>query len=299
MTNCPKVSIIFPNYNGGGEPIKCLKSIYSLNYPKDKIVTIVIDNHSTDGSYEEIKKKFPAVILIRNPQNLGFAKAINQGIKKAKGTYIFITNDDIVFGKDSLKNLIDFSLKNPQVGILGGKIFKKIPPGRISCAGNQMNLITGNVYSCPNPNQIKEPGWIPGCAMLVKRLVVNKIGLIDDLFTYSFDDYDYCLRAKAAGFKVVYLPTAKFWHRVSTTANKNRQLTHFQWYQSKLRFTLKYLPPASILSIFLFQTAIIPAEAIFKRDHRIIPYIKALIWNFQNLSKTLKVRKPMPLKWLI
>lgn len=289
--NHPKISIIFPNFNGGKEPLDCLESIEKINYPKSKIQIIVIDNGSTDGSREIIEKRFKWVKLIKNPKNLGFAKAINQGIKLARSSYIFITNDDIVFETNSLKNLVEYSLKDSQVGIIGGLMYKKNPRKEISTAGNRMNLLTGNVFSCPNPQKIKEPGWIPGCGMLVKKDVVDKIGLLDDLFTYSFEDYDYCLRAKAAGFKVLYLPSAIFWHRVSTTANKNRELTHFQWYQSKLRFALKNLPILNVASIFLFQTAIIPWEAIFKRDHRIIPYIKAVIWNLTNLTNTLRARK--------
>lgn len=291
MKNLPKVTITFPNYNGGQEPIECLKSIKKLNYPKDKLETIVVDNGSTDGSKELILKKFPNVLLIQNKKNLGFAKAVNQAIKSARGDYIFITNDDVVFGKKSLKNLVDYSFNNQQIGILGGLIYKKNPKNKISTAGNRMNLLTGNVFSCSNPKKIKEPGWIPGCGMLVKKSTLGKIGLLDDLFTYSFEDYDFCLRAKDADFKVIYLPKAVFWHRVSTTANKNRKLTHYQWYQSKLRFAIKNLPILNVLSILIFQTAIIPFAAVIKRDHRIIPYIKALTWNLKNLSKTLKSRR--------
>jgi len=111
------------------------------------------------------------------------------------------------------------------------------------------------------------------------------------LFTYSFEDSDYCQRARIAGFKVVYLPHAKFWHSVSATANKNRKLTHFHWYQSKLRYALKHLPIYNLFSIFIFQTLAIPPEAILKRDHRILPYTQAVLWNILNLTKTLKARR--------
>ncbi len=295
----PSVSIIFANYNGGDEPLECLKSIKNLNYPKKKIETIVVDNGSVDGSRQRILLRYSNIILKKNRENLGFAKAINQGIKIANGDYIFITNDDVVFEKESLRKLVNYSLKNPKVGILGGLMYKKNPPKKISTAGNKMNLLTGNVFSYPNPYKIKEPNWIPGCGLLVKRKVVEKIGILDDLFTYSFEDYDFCLRAKDAGYKIIYLPKAIFWHRVSTTANKNRKLTHYQWDQSKLRFTLKNLPILNIISICIFQTALIPIAAIAKRDHRIIPYAQAIIWNLKNLKDTLKKRRKEANKKLV
>ena len=121
--NYPKVSIIFPNFNGGNEPLECLASIQKLNYLKEKIETIVIDNGSSDGSDIEIKKRFPKVKLIKNKSNLGFAKAINKGINKATGNFIFVTNDDLVFEKNSLKKLIEYARLHDEIGVIGGKIF--------------------------------------------------------------------------------------------------------------------------------------------------------------------------------
>src|SRR3989344_2152428 len=178
MNDYPKVSIIFPNYNGGNEPLECLESIRKLNYPKDKIEVIVIDNNSTDGSDLKIKEKFKEVHLVKNKKNLGFAKAINQGIKRARGDYIFVGNDDLVFEQNSLKNLVDFSLKNPRVGILGGKIFFKGPPHRICSCGYVMNKWTGDVHIAGNPEKIKEPDSLQGCALLVSKKVFKKIGLL-------------------------------------------------------------------------------------------------------------------------
>src|SRR4030042_4827442 len=101
--NYPMISIIFPNYNGGQNPLECLSSIEKLNYPKSKLETIIVDNHSTDESITKIKKQYLWVKIIELKKNLGFAGGINKGIKKANGTYLFITNDDILFEKNSLK----------------------------------------------------------------------------------------------------------------------------------------------------------------------------------------------------
>lgn len=288
----PSVTITFPNFNGGKEPIDCLKSIRKLNYPKEKLQIIVVDNHSIDGSFENIKKKFPETVFIRNTKNLGFAKAVNQAIKMARGEYLFITNDDIIFEKNSLKNLIEYSLKNPQTGVLGGKIYQKANPKKIASAGYLMNKWTGNIYSAKNPNKIKDPDWIPGCTMLISKKTLKMVGLLDDNFTYSFEDYDYCLRVKKLGLRIIYLPTAIFWHGESVTANKNLNLKHVQWYQSKLRFIIKNIPIVNIVSILFLQIFLFtPYKAIVLRDGRFVPFIKGLAWNIKNIGQTLQARK--------
>lgn len=305
MKSYPKVTVIFPNFNGGKEPLDCLRSIKNLNYPKNKIGVIVIDNNSTDGSDKQIKKRFPKVILIKNQINLGFAKAINQGINQASGDYIFVANDDLVFEKNSLKNLIDFSLKNPRIGVLGGKIFFKtlknkhsfsankhsFSANKISSSGYMMNRWTGEVQLASKPNKIKEPDWIQGCAMLIPRKVFKKIGLLDENYTHLFEDYDFCLRARLAGYKIVYIPNAKFWHGESLTADKNKSLKYFHWYRNKIRFILKNYPIINIISILLFQTLLVtPYRAIFLRDGRLLPFLKGLIWNIKNFKNTLRTK---------
>lgn len=292
MKSYPKVSIIFPNYNGGKEPLECLSSTDKLNYPKEKLEVIVVDNNSKDGSDIKIKSQFPQVILIKNKKNFGFAKAVNLGIKKSSGSYVFVGNDDLVFEKNSLKNLIDYSQNNPGVGILGGKIFYKSQPKKLCSSGHSMNKWTGNVYPITSSNRIKELDWIQGCALLVPRKVLDKIGLFDPGYYIFFEDFDLAIRARDAGFKVVCLPEVTFWHGESLTVDKNKTQKYFHWYQSKIRFVLKNLPLVNILSILFIQTLfIIPYWTLILHDGRLKPFLKGLFWNLRNLNKTLKARK--------
>ena len=175
MSKYPNISIIFPNFNGGKEPIECLNSIKRLNYPKKKLEIIVIDNNSSDGSDIKIEKGFPETILIRNKTNLGFAKAINQGIKKSTGEFVFIGNNDLVFEKNSIRNLILFSLKESNLGIAGGTLVSKQDRKKIISSFQTFNYITGRVKM----NKIKitkpcEVQWVQGCAMLIPRSIFKK-----------------------------------------------------------------------------------------------------------------------------
>lgn len=290
MRKYPLVSIVFPNFNGGREPIDCLASIYRLSYPKFEV--IVIDNNSTDGSFEKIRKKFPKVKLIKNNENLGFAKAVNQGIKLSKGEYVFIGNDDIVFEKNSLKILIDSFLKDKSIGIMGGKIFSKKNKKKIISSGHMMNLWTGNIKPLKTDETQGEPFWIQGCAMLIPKLVLNKVGFLDPGFNHFFEDIDLCMRVRKIGLKVVYIPNAIFWHGDSISSNKNLPQKYYFWYKNKFRFILKNLHVYNILSIVLIQVFVItPYRSLVLRDGRLFPFLKGAGWNLLHLIETLNLRK--------
>lgn len=291
MHSFPLISIIFPNYNGGKEPIDCLKSIQKLNYPKNNIEVIVIDNASSDGSDKKIKDRFPKIKLIKLDKNYGFAKAVNIGIKKAKGELIFVGNDDLVFEKNSLKNLADFTVKNPNIGVLGGKIYLKSSPRKITSSGYMINRLTGNIYKAPNPNELKEPDWVQGCAMLIPKKVFKKVGFFDEGFKHLFEDVDFCFRTRKKGYKIVYNPEAIFWHGESTSANKNLLQKYYNWYLGKLRFVLKNLSIYNILSILFVQTfLVIPFRGLVLRDGRFLPFINALFSTTRNFPKIAKER---------
>lgn len=297
----PKVSIIFPNYNGGSEPLECIKSINNLSYPKDKIEIVVIDNNSTDESLNKIKdqkSKIKAagqtIKIIENKENVGFSRAINQGIKRSSGDYIFITNDDIVFEKSSIKSMIEHMEKNPAVGITGGKIFLKSSPKKIISCGFMMNRWNGNIFRAPDPSRIKEPDWIQGCAMMIPKTALKKLELLDSGFSHYFEDFDICLRAKKSGFSVHYLPNAIFWHGEATTGNKNKKNKYYQWYKNKIRFVIKSLPFINVLSILLFQVLIVtPYRTLFLQDGRFFPFLKGFFWNIIHLPQTLEARRNM------
>lgn len=292
MKQIPTVSIIFPNYNGGHEPLDCLASIKKLKFPQEKIEIIVIDNNSTDNSAIMIKQKYPGIKLIKMKRNYGFAKAVNIGINKSGGDYIFIANDDLVFEENSLKIMVNYLLKNKQTGLVGGKIYYKYKPHNIASSGFYMNKWTGNIFRAKQVDKIKEPDWCQGCAILIPHAILKQVGLLDSQYVLSFDDYDLCLRIKKAGFKIMYLPTALFWHGESLTVDKNKYHKYFHWYKSKLRFIIKHLPFIQILSIILVQTLfIIPYRVLILRDGRFLPFVKGLWWNLKNLSQTLNERQ--------
>lgn len=292
MKPFPSVSIVFPNFNGGKEPLECLDSISKLNYPKTQLETIVVDNHSTDGSPDKIAHRYPWVKLIRFKQNIGFIKAVNQGIKIANGAYIFIGNDDLTFSPSSLNILVKYLERNKNVGVAGGQIFYKNNPAVISAAGFNINKWTGHVYSPVDNTFSQEVDWIQGCALLTRTSLLKRLDLLDEGFGFIyFEDTDLCFRVKKAGYKIIYKSRVIFQHGATTTMNKNKPLKYFQWYKNKFRFVLKHLSLIQIFSVFSLHIFIIlPYRFLTLGDGRFIPFIKGLQWNLIHLPETLKTR---------
>lgn len=252
--NRPFVSIIFPTFNGWQDTKECLKSIANVDYPQTKIEVIVVNNASTDETAPLIRQNFSRVKLLPQKKNLGFAKAVNQGIKKSQADYILITNNDVVFDSHYLKNLVNFLQQNPDVGIVGGKVYYKHPKNKVAFPGARFNFYTGLLRPNKNPNKTAETDWVPGCNMLIKRKVLEEIGGFDEKFFFYFEDLDLCLRAKKAGYKVIYYPKAIMFHGEGASIEREGwQKKSELYYQGKTRILFKHGTKLQIVSSLLFQ----------------------------------------------
>ena len=289
----PKVTIVIPTVYGDKKPLECIKSINKLTYPQNKIQIVLIDNNSPDKSFIKLKKLFPKIITISNKSNIGFPRAVNQGIKASTSDYYFITNDDIIFEKESLKILISFAQDNPNTGICGGK---QLSPKtkRFLAGGRNFSFYTGlqkNVNSSVLPISCDQ---IDGCTMLIKKEVIKKIGLFDEGFSpiYS-EDLDYCLRAKISGFDIIFNPKALFYHHHAYTTSKTSLFNlYYLGFRNKIRIFIKHANFFQFLSfIIIHYVFILPARLIIRREPILLPAIKAIIWNIQNLQSTRKAKK--------
>jgi len=285
VSSYPFVSIIFPTLDGWQDTKKCLESITRLSYSPKRLEVIIIDNGSTDETLRQVTVNIYELTIrvIKNKKNLGFGRAVNQGIRRAKGELVFITNNDVVFEKDSIKTLVSYLNRHPEIGVVGGKILSLRSPKTILSAGHKMNPWTGNVYPSPNPEKLKEVDWIQGAGMLIPKKVIKKVGLLDESYSHFFEDFDLCLRIKRSGFKVTYFPKAIFWHGGSTTANRNINKKYFEWYKNKIRFILKNMPLANVISILFIQTClVVPYRALILQDGRFLAFVKGLFSNIKG-----------------
>ena len=295
----PLVSVIVLNWNGERCIEQCLRSLLSQNYPNYEV--IVVDNASSDGSPDIIRRKFPKVRLIVNDRNLGFAEGNNVGIKAARGYLIALFNYDAMADQNWLSELVGVIMKSKCIGIVGGPIYYFEPRDVVWAAGGKMDMLTGldwHPYQgekleesyCRNTNNID---FIPGCALLIKRDVVEKIGLLDKEFFLYYDDLDWCVRAKRAGYVCRFAPSGIVYHMVSFSWRRKPLVGYFHFMKSKFYFCLKHFPPPLIVTSIFFQMVFTFFEILW--FGRPVAYarikLRALTWNLDNLKSVIDKRK--------
>ncbi len=225
----PLVHIIVLTWNEYNDTVECLESLGKINYSNYKI--ILVDNGSRDGSIQKLRERFgkdEKVRIIANEKNLGFAGGNNVGIKYAmnKGAdAVLLINNDTIVDPNFLTELVKAEKENKQAGILGSKIYYEGDPKRIWSAGGKVSkLLTKGVHIGYDEidngqyDETKKRDYLTGCCLLIKKEVIKKIGVLaDDYFLY-YEDTDYCLRARKAGYDCLYIPASKIWHKVSRSS---------------------------------------------------------------------------------
>lgn len=218
----PKVSIIILNWNGKNDTVECIDSLKNVHYEKYDI--IVVDNGSSDDSADFLEKKYPSVKIIRNKENLGFTGGNNVGIKMAleRGAeYILLLNNDTAVTQNLITGCLEPFLTQKEVGIVGPKVVYYNNPAQVWCAGCYYNRFLGRgvMYGTLSKKRNFEKeaivDWISFCVVMIKREVFENIGLLDNDFFSSYEDLDFCLRAKKAGYLSIYSPRTIVKHKIA------------------------------------------------------------------------------------
>jgi len=217
-------SIVIPNWNGQHFLKKCLDSIDAQNYRNFEV--IVVDNGSKDDSVEYIAKNYPDTIVEKLPKNIGFAPAVNIGIKKAKGNFIFLLNNDTELDRHFLTAMEEAESEFPDAGIFASKMLDFADHTIIDTCGDKMTW-TGRSYKY---GELKKDGeefnqnyYIFGAcagASVYRKEVFEAIGLFDEDFFAYLEDVDIDFRSQLAGFKCVFVPKARVYHIGSATTGK-------------------------------------------------------------------------------
>jgi len=227
----PMCSIIVLNWNGKEHLAACLESLGKINYPRSRYEVIFVDNGSTDGSVDFVKKKFKWVRVLALGRNYGFDEGNNRGIRAAKGKYIVIMNNDTSVARDWLKELVRVADSDERIGVCGSKIVD--PKGRAGGEG-YLNLL-GVPTFLSTSSRPKECFWVSDCSSLIKREVVRKLGQVYDpeFFAY-FEEVDVCWRVRMLGYKVVYVPSSVIYHKESATSVKAGPIRKYWHYRNKI-----------------------------------------------------------------
>ena len=220
-------SIVMVTYNGLELTRRCLDSVAACTPEPHELV--VVDNGSEDGTVAYLRERLGPESVIANDSNLGFLRAANRGMSAARGGYILLLNNDTTVTPGWLSALQQAARSARDVGIVGGKIIG--PDGRVQLAGAYMAFdgsarMIGEGLSPDDPSlsREREVCYVGGHCMLIKREVVDAIGLLDESYGFGYhEDTDYCYRAREAGFRVIYTPRCAVHHQLFGTPLPDRQ----------------------------------------------------------------------------
>ncbi len=181
------VYAVVVNWNGGEDNLASIASLLEQGIPQEAVV--FVDNGSTDGSRESVVARYPRLRLIANEDNLGFGDGVNQGMRLALdegAEFVFLANNDIEFPAGTLQRLLEELERDPSLGIVGPRVLYMDEPDRIWAAGgtlsfrqNLTTLIGHKQLDRPELNRTFRVDFVPGCALLVRRAVLEQAGLME------------------------------------------------------------------------------------------------------------------------
>jgi len=235
-----KLGVVILNWNGKDVTPRCLDSLYLGTHPPDLVV--VVDNASADGSAELVHKQFPQAELIRNDSNLGFAEGCNVGMRvllERGFELILLLNNDAVVDPECLGALKGAADRCPAAAY-GATIYEMAKPGRIWYAGGTISRLTLDArhdLEPPSPGENpRSTGFITGCCVMIRADALRQLGLLEKAFFAYYEDVDWCLRARAAGEVLLYVPDAIVRHEVSHSFRKSggeqKGYPFYRWMQS-------------------------------------------------------------------
>ncbi len=256
----PRLSVVIVSWNVRKLLRRALASLEAAwaqgGESPERLEIIVVDNGSHDGTVAMVREEFPHVRLIANRENRGFTGGNNQGIRIARAPALFLLNPDTEVVGDAPSHLLAYLDAHPRVGMVGPQLLnadetvqssrRRFPTLPILFL--ESTWLQGlarpwlrRYYVEDRPDDRIQPvDWITGAAMMVRRSVLDEVGLFDEGFFMYSEELDLCRRIRAAGWEIVYLPTAQVFHYVGKSSEQVVAARHIHFQASKVRYARKY-----------------------------------------------------------
>lgn len=247
-----KVAVVVLCYNGVELTEGCLESIQKQDY--SDLEVILVDNGSKDGTIPIISEKFPRALWIQNGENLGYALGNNKGIEYAfnRGVEaIFLVNNDTRLKPSCISTLMKTMQNDQGIGILGPMVYTWDENKTISSAGGRVNwrmahaenIGMGEIDTGQYPSG--EVDFLNGCGILVSRKVIEKVGGLDPKFFMYWEETDWCLRVKKAGYKIYFEAKGEMEHKASIVSRELGPTTLYYLTRNRFLFFYRHTPFAS------------------------------------------------------
>lgn len=264
MTNSiPDISFITICYNGFKDTCQLIDSL-NKNLQSVSYEIIVIDNASREDEAAKIQKLYPTVIAIRSDVNGGFSGGNNLGIRAAKGKYLFLINNDTYIESDEIPYLIERLESRPEIGGVSPKIRFAFSPQHIQFAGftrltpiTLRNAMLG--FGCPDDGSYDTPHPTPylhGAAMMIKREVVEKVGMMPEIFFLYYEELDWSTSMTRAGFELWYEPRCTVFHKESQSTGQLSKLRTYYLTRNRLLYARRNLKGTDRFLSVLYQSTI-------------------------------------------
>lgn len=302
MIKYPKVSIIITNYNGGQVLLDCIESLKKIEYPDFEVV--LIDDNSTDGSYEKVLKNKGSLQLIsfKNNVNLGFVGSNNKGFGLSNGKYVLFLNNDTTINKDLLTKLISRMEADPKIGVAQAKIKMMDNPLLLDNAGSfltKSGFLAHWGFGEKDSKEFEKERIIfsaKGACLMTRRDIVEKVDLFDNDFVSYMEESDYCFRVWLAGYTVNFLPQTYIYHKLGHSYSKvSPEVVNYNSFKNRVLMLYKNLDTKNLFFILIPHLIIIITLSFyyllrlqFSKSGMII---NAVVWNIKNIKSSNKKRK--------
>ncbi len=252
------ISIVIVSFNVEALLKECIESVYRET-TEAAFDIWVVDNRSSDDSVSMVRQNFREVHLIENDQNVGFPKANNQAIIQCTSDYILLLNPDTVVRDHAIDKMVHFMDEHPDVGVSGCRVLNEDGSLQLACRRSiptprvAFYRLTGLSRLFPHsktmarynltyldPNKPHEVDAVSGAFLVIRKSVVDVIGVLDENFFIYGEDMDWCVRAKKAGWKVMYYPHAQIVHYKGVGCRTNNRKTTYEFYRAMVLFHKKH-----------------------------------------------------------
>ncbi|MBW2998117.1 glycosyltransferase family 2 protein [Candidatus Woesearchaeota archaeon] len=255
-----KVSYITVNYNGLSDTLEWIESIYDNSYSNFEI--IIVDNCSKESPKLIIQKKYPTVKVIESKQNLGFAGGNNLGIQHATGEFLFLINNDTVISDGCIEGLLETIQSQPEVGGVSPMLLYYHNKNYIQFAGfTAINPYTGRNSTLGEMEEengqyssVTEIPYMHGAAMFLSNKVVQDAGPIPDFYFLYYEELDWSIRIKEKGYRLLFQPEAKVYHKESVSVGKDSRTKVFYMTRNRMWFMRRNYSRINYLYFFMFYT---------------------------------------------